>query len=241
MHMKSITCLLTMLLVSPFAIQADVLVQYNFGTSANDKTMSPSSVVANMTATPVSGNNLNSITYSDNGATNPTLAISPTLNVTHAALDIDATLADAAYCTFTITPEAGKSLSLTNITFQASVSGASSPRAFYLFSSVEGFTESKLLLGNSNDSANGGTLSTSYKNQSVTLSGTAYQNITSPVEFRFYIQVPGNYATLRFDNIAIEGSLASIPEPSNAAICLVLTALFAGVLKTHLKRISGRK
>lgn len=79
------------------------------------------------------------------------------------------------YFTFTLTPNAGRSISFVSFVFTLERS-TTGPTSLELRSSIDGFTASIGTLANST----GGTLNT------IDLSGGSYQNISGAVEFRIY-------------------------------------------------------
>ena len=145
-------------------------------------------------------------------------------------------LTDATYFTLTLTPDAGQTISLDSISFNAFAATAGpSQRQFYVFSDKTGYTAGGLLYSRSTDAAvNPSTPLIPYNttisdvNFSFDLSGnSAFQNITDSVTFRIYIQTPDPNQNLAFQNLTIAGSV--IPEPSSPLLLgLGLFLLLAG-------------
>lgn len=55
---------------------------------------------------------------------------------------------------------------------------------------------------------------------------SALQNLTNPVSFQFVTATTGNFnASLEWDDIALNGTVSAVPEPSTFAIFAGLLAL----------------
>ena len=116
------------------------------------------------------------------------------------------------FVSFTVGIPAGESVDFTNIDFDYSTVAAFD-FAFGVFSSVTGFAAGDQLAGQFANGFNNFTLS-----GPVDLSGNAaLQGLTdTSVEFRFYFAENSTSTTRihNLDNIALEGNITSIPEPS---------------------------
>ena len=119
-------------------------------------------------------------------------------------------IADNTYFSLTITPDAGKSISLSSITFDA-MAGTAGPsdRQFYLMSDKTGYLSTAVLASAS--TVTGSPLipyntSTFDQNFSADLSGiSAFSNITDSVTFRIYIATPTTSQNIGFDDITVKG------------------------------------
>lgn len=117
------------------------------------------------------------------------------------------------YYTFTATPSAGFSLNLTSLNFDLARSGGSFTGNLFIRSSLDGFTSNLF-----SDTAASG--STGLTTTGLTLD-SSFQNLTTPVEFRFYFADNGttttdNSVVFRLDNVVLSGDV--IPEPGSAAL-----------------------
>ena len=124
-------------------------------------------------------------------------------------------ISDDTYFSVTITPDAGKSISLTSISFDA-MAGTAGPsdRQFYLMSDKTGYLSTAVLATAS--TVTGSPLvpyntSTFDQNFSADLSGnSALSNITDSVTFRFYIATPTTFQNVGFDDITVKGIIDDI-------------------------------
>ncbi len=153
------------------------------------------------------------------------------------------TLADAIaaddYFSFTLTPSNGQSLNLTQLTlgiaaYRATTASTSVVGKFYALSSIDGFTSTASL----------GSLNTTQKNApptfdvfTVALTDPRFQNITSPVEFRFYMTYNTTSSTryVAIDDVTLTGTLttSSVPEPSSYALLLGAALLGICAVRRH--------
>lgn len=150
-------------------------------------------------------------------------------NSTNSSPDSTKAINDGEYISFSITPTSGQTISLSSLTFDASAA-TSSIRSFYVLCSIDGFTTSSILLSVTNDSSATGmdtTLAASANPYSISFSGSQYENISSTVEFRIYLQTATASQNIFFDNIVVSGSIATsqIPEPSTLALLAGLSIL----------------
>ncbi|KAA1261864.1 PEP-CTERM motif protein [Rubripirellula obstinata] len=116
---------------------------------------------------------------------------------------------------FTITPIGGSTINFSDFTytgFETLAAGATEGASkFALRSDIIGF-------------GGGGDIGVAdLDGETIDLSGAAYQNITSPVEFRLYIQAEDGAdtspnSTYSLDSFAFNGTVVAIPEPSSFAL-----------------------
>jgi hypothetical protein len=131
-------------------------------------------------------------------------------NVYNASSWNTASLDTTAYFTWTMTPTLGQRLSLTSLVYTASKQG-NGPTAFAFRSSLDAFTTD---IGTAVEA--GGTIS---------LSGPAYQNLVSSVEFRLYAwNASTANGTYSVDDFTYNGNVTPIPEPTT------ILSLYAGTL-----------
>jgi Secretion system C-terminal sorting domain len=149
------------------------------------------------------------------------------------------------YYQVTISPALGYNISLTSIVFRVERSSAG-VRTFSVRSSADAYstnlpasvTTSTVVSVQSGDVFFWGfdASSSPQNNNTITLSGSAFTNITSPVTFRFYgwnSEVGGaNGGTFSIDNVTFEGSATSAApavttQPQNASGCTGTAASFS--------------
>jgi hypothetical protein len=148
------------------------------------------------------------------------------------------------YYEFTLTPQIGYSLSLTDISFDAGRS-ATGPRQFAIRSSSDSYASNIAGTATGVVSTVGGNLFQFTDNastnliagQSITMS--AFTNLTTALTLRIYaFNAEAGTGTFRIDNLAINGTVSAIPEPSTYAAIFGALAL-AGVV-VHRRRQARR-
>ncbi len=146
-------------------------------------------------------------------------------------LTLDQVLSDATYFSFTITPNAGQTITVDSLSLDCMLgtSTATANREFFLLSNVTGYADTDVLLaGGSQPTIGGYTFSTPQiplnnsttgdTTYSVDLSGnSAFANLTSPVTFRIYIGTDTVSQNVGFTQLAVDGIASPVPEPSVAA------------------------
>ena len=188
---------------------AALLAEYNFGQSG------PQFVASDMTASNAAPTNLAvfnvaqiSSTY---GSSNPFLQTAPQFG---GQGDLAGAVARNEYWSVTLTPDAGYFLDLDSLSFLVFRGGASGNRGFAVYSSVDGFVTPLVQVANES-----GTRSAP-RTETLVLS-SAYDNLTSPVTFRFYIHSINNASSIEFDDLRFFGSVSAIPEPAALGLLLV--------------------
>lgn len=193
------------LLTLPLAANADVLAEYTItGSSFASTDADPLSTASDLTSGP--GGTLvastTNATWGNPGQSAPVAAL------TNVEGDKANALLDGHFATFTLDPNSGFAANLTSLTYYArSFNNLDSPR-YFLRSSVDGYTAD---LADSALNSNNTTAPT------ITLSGSEFQNLQSPVTFRFYGYGARSGSSIRFDNVVLNGTLTVIPEPSTLA------------------------
>jgi len=206
-------------------LQADTLAYWNMDATPSANKIIANTVASGLTAGNLIANNLNApagINLANDNPANAYIAWSINSSTASTPNDLADALTAASYFSFTLTPNAGQSLDLTTLSFDA-VAGTAGPsdRAFYVLSDKTGYTTSALLL--SGDTTTGSPLipyntTTSDQLFSVDLSGNSlFQNISDSVTFRFYLRTPTSSQNLGFDNLTVNGSVIPAPEPSSIA------------------------
>jgi hypothetical protein len=200
------------------AASAEVIVQYTFPTLQASETgpgYNPTTVHAGLDAA-------FDMAVKDGGA-NITIEISnpspnygsqPVLRVNPASgnTGITAAIANNAYFQFTIAPDSGMVLNLTDLTFNAARGGGSTPRGWAMTTSVGGLTT---VIASSDI----GTQRPDWTPYTVDLSGPAFQDLSGPLTIRFYAYSPASGSTIEFDDITLNGAV--VPEPHGAALLLI--------------------
>jgi hypothetical protein len=197
------------LLAAPAAAQ--VVVQYDFSnTTAASTSATPSATNPNATGSAtVSGPNLlQDYSIPDYGFQVLRAAVTNT-----ATPDEASAVAGGTYWSFTVAPNGGFMMSFSNLAFSVARGGAATPRTWYLYSSIDGFTA-----GSGLGSADALTQRPTLSPATVDLSAARFQGLTSPVEFRMYISTPGTGQSLEFSNVTLNGTVAPVPEPTSLAL-----------------------
>lgn len=204
---------------------AAVIVLYNFTGSS----YAPSSTDPNATASTISAGagpfsvSINTIVG------NP----APSLEFGVTGIDSSAAFNANNYFTFTITPVASGTLSLTNITLDLAHSWNNAvAQGFDIYTSVGGFASTAAIVGSGSRSVAGANV---FQNLSVDLSGASFQNLTSAITFRIYFYDGASVGTSHqlLDNLTINGT-AVVPEPTSLA--LIASALAGGTLFLRRRR-----
>jgi hypothetical protein len=139
------------------------------------------------------------------------------------------------YWTFTITPNAGIALNLSNLSFDyANYSNdATFPtETFFARSSQDSFG-ANLAAAVTSSTASAGAFATA----SISL-GAAFQNVTTPVEFRIYVSdgtTNANRGAL-LDNVVLSGTTSAVPEPATLMMLVLGGGLLASIQRVRSKR-----
>lgn len=195
--MKKLIIIAPLLLLAffPRAASAAVLLQYDFTGSSGAPTVqsgATGSTIANDQAMPT-------FEFSSNGyATDPELRAGPQTGATSIATAVSGN----SYTSITITPDPGKTMSLTSLTFKVARGGASTPRGWGIRSSVDSYAANVA-------TADAVTQRPTWDDITVDLSAAEFQNLTSAVTFRFYIYAPSNANTIEADDITFNGTSVS--------------------------------
>lgn len=126
---------------------------------------------------------------------------------------------DGDYFSFTLTPAATYNLTTLTFNFGGNNGGAASPEftaSTFLRSSLDGFTSDIGLVAQHTIAA--ATTATATSPFSINLSAPQFQNLSTPVTFRFYVY---NSASVdaqiaRLDDVVLNGNL--VPEPTIALL-----------------------
>ena len=166
------------------------LVQY----AAPSGSFAPTTVVPHVTATPLD----------DTGSAadlQPGVGLADTVFLQQNVLSADPTaaVANGQFFHFAVGPELGYTLNLSSLAFDATRGGASTPRGWAIRSSLDGYSTT---IATGEVPTQNPTLT----NFNVPLPA-AFQNVTSPVDFRIYGYAPSTGVGMFYDNLALGGSL----------------------------------
>jgi autotransporter-associated beta strand protein len=189
-------------LLLPNTSLADILGQYNFGTTpAQPSLLSPTAVFPSVTVTNITAGSGNTLDLTNSQT--PAPASAPWLRVvpTGAWTTGDAAVAGNGYFEFSLSPAAGFMMDLASIAFDVMRGGASTPRGYDVRTSVNNFATT---IG----SAAVGTQRPTFTNVNIDLSALVFQDLPS-ITFRIYTFAPATAVSVEYDNITINGTLQS--------------------------------
>lgn len=132
------------------------------------------------------------------------------------------------YLEFTVTPDSGFELDLSNLSVYLQRSSDGSASDWFVRSSLDGYSSNIDSVQPTQD----------FELYDIDLSAAAYQNITSGVTFRLYAyggNPSGSSASLRHDNLSLSGEVTSIPEPAAIGFFIGGMALALAGLKRRRK------
>lgn len=205
--------------VTPAA--ADVLSQYSFASgSVLSSDADPLSVASSFAATGLSTN------YS-------------LYNFARVTSDLtDATRNTGKYWSFSITPTSGAQIGLSSLTFDSAFYGGTTGfvASFAVYSNAGGDNFATLLGTATANSQNTGSPTLSAK--TIDLSGAAFQNLTSSVQFRIYPFDNTSSATRQLggDNFVLNGAATAIPVPEPSSYALIGAGLAALAATSRRRR-----
>lgn len=215
---------------------AAVIVEYTFplvsGAVSNPTTQTATTVATNVTASTFGGGGVGTIGYSA-GAGGASGSTSSEGNATMSRVNTPTTAsvnADGStgfYFTFTVTPDVGKKLNLTTLSFFYGDDRAEASPTVYnfgLYTSVDSYAAQvgSTLSWSPSDTTAGAPpyfslVAGGSQYATLDLSGAAFQNLTTATTFRIYgwdnISTSGN---LRVDDVQLNGTV--VPEPSTALL-----------------------
>lgn len=187
-----ITLVLALLANSAFA---EIIVQYSVtGDSFNTTTNAVGVAGSTLTNASLGTFETRSFSYS----TDPEIKVIPPVSTTTASLAV----ANNSYFSFTVTPTL-KEMDFSSLTFKVARGGSSTPRGWVVRSSIDSYT-------NNIDSGDVPTVRPTWTDESVSLSGASYQNITAAVTFRIYIYAPSTGYSLEIDEITLNGTVSDV-------------------------------
>lgn len=143
---------------------------------------------------------------------------------------------NSAFGQFTLTIDPTYTLNLRNqaVTFELAKGGTAGTRQIFVDVSLDGFT-TVTPNGTTTFAVGGPTVAasnTAYQSVSYLLPDLeAFQSISSSVAFRFYSFHNGTNLSVRVDDIIVNGSVSSIPEPSSFGFIAGMLVLPAAMLR----------
>jgi hypothetical protein len=203
------TLLLSVAVVALFSVRAhaDVLASYPFDNSSRNSTDSD----PNTSASAISdGAGITSAVDTTRGNPSPSLTVDSSVI---AGTSNTTSVSANDYISFTLTPNANVTYSLDSLGLDAanwSTSSTFPQEAYFLRSSVDAFAAN---IGNTQTLAAGS--NGAITPHSFDLTGASFQGLTTPIEFRIYMQdsTTTSGRGILFDNITLSGS-AAVPEPA---------------------------
>lgn len=170
-----------------------VLLQYSF-----DADLTATTVDADVTGSVATNGFLTSLLSDVAGYATQVAIANPASGATSASLAVT----NDSYFFISITPDAGKTISLTSLTFDIARGGASTPRGYDVRSSADSYATT---LGTADVS----TQRTTTTPVTISLAGASFQNQSSSITFRIYIYAPGTGNSLDINNLTINGTVGN--------------------------------
>ena len=204
--MKKLTIVIALTLAATLGANADVLSRFTFdGSLRGSQDADPNSSTTTFNDGP------GFVSVFDVTRGNPTPALGVSSNQIDGSTNGAAVTAND-YFTFTITPNAGFALNLTNLTFDIANftnDGTFSAISFFVRSSLNGFASNVGVTQSVLAGSNG-----TFQNANISLTGATFQNVTTSIEFRIYLQdnVTDPDRGGLIDNVTLNG-VAAVPEP----------------------------
>jgi hypothetical protein len=142
--------------------------------------------------------------------------------------------ANGGYFSFTVTPNSGFEMDLTSLDFLVATGGTTETRLYEIRSDLTGVTSLAGPVSPTGTRADG---KAGMDVVSIDLTGfSALQNLTAAVTFQFITATTGNFnASLEWDDIALNGTVSAVPEPSTYAMLAGLLALGLVMVRRRLK------
>jgi hypothetical protein len=209
-----------------------VLVSYNFGTAGQETTsetspaFAPTSFSPDVTATAIQDTSNKVGIEISSAATAPASAPFNRVDPQGSANSQATAVSNGAYFSYTVTPVAGKNMSLTDFQFDVMRGGGSTPRGYVVRSSANNFATDL-------SAADVATVRPTFTHVNIDLTGASFQNLTDPLTFRIYVFSTGAGSSVDFDNFALNGTTAAAPEPATFGL--------AGVAATGLLARRSRR
>jgi hypothetical protein len=192
--MKLGISLLAVLALSGVAANAAILRQYDFASGTTASTTAANTTGGSFSSAGINGPPGNAPSVTGGGYVTDNKPWDQAINL-------------GKYLEFTIGPSSPYKLTLTSLTFDGRVSG-SLTASWAVRSSQDSYAAN---LGTGSFST------TTYVNQSTTLSGVNFTDTSSTITFRIYVWVTDNASSksVTFDNVTLNGDV--VPEPTTIA------------------------
>jgi hypothetical protein len=192
----SISCLMTLSMSCATSEAADLLGHTFPGTSLVATTLD-----LNATAS--------SVNFTGSSASREALPDELAINTATGATNAATAVSNNSFFQFSITPNAGYELDLSELAFQVATASPGAPNNGYVVrSSVDGFSSD----------LESGPIPTDYPTYTsitVNLSGSGFQNLLSQTTFRIYtwLDAAEPNPAAAYDNIVLRGTVVPVPEP----------------------------
>lgn len=167
----------------------DTLLQY----ALTGNTLNPTT-----TGTGLSGGALSPMNHSTFAGATGGYASDPVLSFTMATTSAGAALSAPCYFAITATPDSGKKLNLSSLTFNVARGGSGAPRGWFLRTSVDTY-------GADVASSTIPTARATFTPVTIDLSGASFQNLSAAVTLRIYCYVASAGTGIDFDDITLTG------------------------------------
>jgi hypothetical protein len=224
MRSHQLACLIYPLAAVVFGgtARGDLLARYSFtdavaGTlNRNATTVALNVASGSITDSPTVNGNATSVLVRTTGVGYTT---QPVLSAARANFN-ESSVRSNVYFTFTVSPNAGYELDLSNITFNVAQGGGTAlQRDYDVRSSVDGFATS--LTGIVPISS----VRPTFSPVSINLAAAPFQNRTSPLTFQFRVFTPTVSQNVDFDDITLNGSVTAVPEVSTLPVLAIAAVL----------------
>lgn len=195
------------IVMSASSLKAVDILTYNFATLA------PFTVDPNATAS--------NVNFTGSSASQFTLPNVLAIDTATGAVDAATAVSNDSFYQFSITPNAGFSIDLSNLSFKGSTAASGTPNNGYVVrSSVDGYATN---LSTSSFATQFSTFTT--YNVSLT---TGFQSLTTETTFRIYSWMDkGTNPSVVYDDIALAGTVTAVPEPCTYILGSLATGMIA--------------
>ncbi len=179
---------------------AAVFAQYTFPTNQGPPAgnINPTISGTGLTVSPITNGATNTYEVSSNG-----YGSSPELRVGPQSTTLPGAVTANSYVQFTLTPDGGNQLNLTNLTLNAARGGGETPRGWGLRSSLDGYASN---ISGPNDIP---TQRPTWTGYNIDLSGAQFQGLTAAITFRVYFYSPATGSTVEMDDITVNGTVTT--------------------------------
>lgn len=199
-------------------LNGQIIAEYTADGLANGATVTASTVATDANASSLTSSGIDFVEAFSTGATIVNNGSAAATNPLIRARGFSTTFSSSQYFEFSVTPGSGFQFDLDTIIFDFAP-GGNSQRDFQVQYSFDGFSTAGIVAG-----SGGGNVSNSYDRYTFNLQDEDAGNNTtiSGVTFRVLAATPSTSNDIRFDNISVNGTVSTIPEPSTLLGLLAL-------------------